>query len=161
MRRDAPSTLTNSYSDPASIVSPSTSKNVTCTRLNPLIGVVVPVCTAVKSNSVARNITGVPSAQLASAVTAAPVSHNDVRTPKPKHAYPSDVNTACVADVDTGDTYSVAIVSAYSVGLSLTLTSKSNTCSSHCPTLVHRSEPPGNAPPVVSVAANGTRDWPV
>lgn len=92
---------------------PSTSKKVVCTAPNGAIGVVVPDCTKLKSNSAARSVVGVPSAHLAvAASSAAPEAQVDVRTPRPKHAKPAGVSAAWRTDPDDGLWYPTATLSA-------------------------------------------------
>ena len=61
----APRTAFSSYTLPPLIESPSTSKKVVNIWLNGAICSCVPACTNLKSNSAARMVVGVPSAQLA------------------------------------------------------------------------------------------------
>ena len=97
------STDTSSYSELLPSTSPSTSKKVRYERSNGGICVVVPDCTNVKSNSPAFSVVGVPSTQLAVvASSAAPDAHDDGSMPKPRHTYPSDVETACDTALDCG-----------------------------------------------------------
>ena len=62
-REVAPSTASSSYTLPPLIESPSTSKTVMYIRMNAGIEMVVPAYTNRKSNSAARIVVGVPSAQ--------------------------------------------------------------------------------------------------
>ena len=75
------------------------------------IGVDVPERTKRKLNSAARIVVGVPSTQTAvTGFSAAADAHSDGRRPKPMHAKPVDVYMACVADVDEGLLYSIAML---------------------------------------------------
>ena len=113
MARDAPSTDTNSNTLPPCDMSPSTSKNVVYIRPNGGIGVSVPACTNVKSNSAARKMVVEPSTHVAlEASSAAPDAHVAGRSPKPMHAKPPVVYTACVVDDEMGFQYSTSTKSA-------------------------------------------------
>jgi hypothetical protein len=156
VRLVAPSTAFSSYTDPSPITSPSTSKKVVCSRSKAGICSLVPAYTKRKSNSAARIVVGVPSAQLAITRSSTdPEEQYDARSPKPRHTKPDEVSRACDVLVLKGVTYATSTSSLYSEGSALTLTSRSNALPLSVPTRLHRMLPPGSAAPVVSVVWRG------
>ena len=112
-------------------------------------------------NSLPYIVVNVPSAHSAvRRLRPDPDSQVEVAMPTPRHANPPSMRACLTPDAD-GLAYATETRSLYREGVDGTVTSRSNDSPSKEPTFLHRTLPPGSAPPVVSVAWAGMRVCPV